>query len=78
LINPEVLFVGAMASAALSEYEMERNARIESNKRLMESLGLNSDVAALKRAAGKPAIVFRAPFDRRLRTNTDRGARWER
>lgn len=46
----------------LSDYELERNERVESNKRLMESLGLNSDVAALKRAAGKPAIVFRAPF----------------
>jgi hypothetical protein len=36
----------------LTPYEAERNARIASNRQLMESLGLSSDVAELKRAAG--------------------------
>ena len=37
----------------LTAYEEERNARIASNKELMEKLGLHTDVNALAGAAGE-------------------------
>jgi len=40
----------------LTTYEEERNARIASNQQLLESLGLHTEVAALK-SAGKNEII---------------------
>jgi hypothetical protein len=46
----------SLESTHLTTYEEERNARIASNQQLLESLGLHTEVAALK-SAGKNEII---------------------